>query len=72
MTRDDSELWELVDYDPVCQLLLTVRDALTGSYPHYIADAAVRLREMVLSETYDRLARREGSYGLQGMQGKQD
>ena len=63
--RENRELWELVDFDPVCQLLTSVAHTLNASYPQTIGQAAARLCRMVCEETYDRLAGQEGCHELQ-------
>lgn len=55
-TREDDHIWELVSYDPVCNNVRAVGDALAGNnFPVDIITQARTLWRMVVNDTYDRL-----------------
>lgn len=66
MIRGNSEIWDLVGYDPVCTNVRTMTDVLRSSgYPEQVATLAFSLWRMVRDETYDRLEKPHDVRALQ-------
>lgn len=59
MDRTKLDIWELVNYDPVCLQAERLRDLVVDHYPSEIGRLAVELYRRVRGETYDRLNRFE-------------
>lgn len=59
ISRTKTDIWGLVDYDPVCGQAERLRDLVVDHYPSEIARMAAELYRRIRGETYDRLNRCE-------------
>lgn len=71
MARDNKDIWDLVDFDPVCTQMSVLYRVIATGYPHFLGAAVCRVLELLRSETYDRISGGEND-GMPDLPGQSD